>query len=474
VLRTLLAAAALAHVGGASAADRPNIVLIGAEDISPDLGCYGQPDAVTPILDKFAAEGARFTRAFTHAPVCAPTRSGIITGQYPTTLGSHHMRSKLIKAPRMFTQDLRDAGYHVAWPAGKLGKTDFNFDPQKGFADSTADWTLDPGKLPQPFFAYANFTVSHESQARANPKQYAKNTARLTAAQRHDPARVMLPPYYPDDPAVRKVVATYHDNVTALDYQFGDLMAKLDAVPGVSENTVVVFFGDHGRGLPRGKRSCLDSGLRVPLLVRWPGHIKPGSVRDDLTCFLDLAPTFVALAGAQVPDRMGGRVFLGPKTQPAPKYVFAARDRMDETFDRVRSVRGENFRYVRNYAPEVPYAAWLDYQDLMPIMRVWREQAFAGKLNPTQMLFFARTKPKEELYDERTDPDEVKNRAGVPKYAAKLKEMSAALDKWVIDTKDLGAVPEQELIDRGIVKDVLNHEYKERLKEHPKTPPVPR
>ncbi len=461
---------AVVGVTSASAADRPNIVWVVTEDISPNLGCYGDPDAITPNLDKLASQGARFTRAFTHCPVCAPTRSGFITGMYPTTMGSHHMRSKLVTPPPLFVDDLRKAGYFIAWP----GKTDFNFDPPKGWADTHEDWTKKPDVLPKdkPFFAYVNYTVTHESQARASKAAYEKNTARLTPEQRRDRSKVKLPPYYPDAPEVRECVGKYHDNITAMDYSVGDVMKLLDDRKW-SDNTVVIFFGDHGWGLSRGKRWCYDSGTRVPLLVRWPGHIKPGTVRDDLTCFLDLAPTMLALAGEKKPDRMPGRVFLGDKTEPAPKYVFSFRDRMDETYDRVRSARSDRFRYIKNYHPELPYAQYINYMDEMPIMKVWRERAFAGKLDEVQKLFFAKTKPAEELYDLEADPYEIKNLAGDPKYASTLKEMREAIEKWVVDTKDLGEVPEKELIKRGIVKDVLSKEYDARIKLHPKTPPVP-
>jgi N-sulfoglucosamine sulfohydrolase len=468
-------AVALACGSPLSAAEKPNIVFLTCEDTSPNLGCYGDPDAITPNLDRLASQGARFTRAFTHAPVCAPSRSGIITGMYPTTMGSHHMRSKLVKAAPMFTEYLRKAGYTICWPAvGGVGKTDFNFDPPKGWSDVTADWTKKPEVLKPPFFAVYNVTVTHESQARATHFQYARNTARLKPAERHDPAQVKLPPYYPDTVPVRDCVATYHDNVTAMDYVIGDVLKLLDD-QNLTENTVVIFYGDHGWGLPRGKRWPYDSGLRVPFLVRWPGKVKPGSVREDLTCFLDLAPTALSLAGAEIPEHMQGRVFLGEKTAPAPKYVFAARDRMDETYDRVRSVRGDRYRYVRNFHPELPYMQYVNYMDEMPIMREWRRLAFEDKLNDTQKLFMSRTKPKEELYDLEKDPFEINNLATAESVEIQRvrKEMSAALDKWIADTKDLGEVPEKELIKRGIVRDVLSTEYDARVKLHPKTPPVP-
>ncbi|WP_162656653.1 sulfatase family protein [Tuwongella immobilis] len=448
---------------------RPNIVWIVTEDISPNLGCYADPDAITPNLDRLAAEGARFQRAFSHAPVCAPTRSGLITGVYPTTLGSHHMRSKLTTPPPLFTDDLKKAGYTVFWP----GKTDFNFDVTKGWAD-TRNWVQNPRLLPQdrPFFAYINFTITHESQARPTPAQYAKNTERLTDAQRHNPANVRLPKYYPDHPLVRKNVAIYHDNITAMDHLVGDVLKVVDD-PKWRDNTIVVFFGDHGWGLSRGKRWCYDSGLRVPLLVRWPGVVKPGSVREDLVQLLDLAPTMLSVAGVPVPQRMQGQVILGANTAPARTMLVGGRDRMDEAVDRIRTVRSQRYRYIRNFRPDLPYAQYINYMDEMPIMKVWREQAFAGKLNPIQAAFFARTKPKEEFYDLAADPEETVNLANSPELQAVIREHAAALDRWMAETKDMGEIPEQELIRRGIVRDLLNTEYAERVRNHPKTPPVP-
>jgi N-sulfoglucosamine sulfohydrolase len=452
------------------AAERPNIVWIVAEDISPNLGCYSDPDAITPNLDKFAQQGARFTRAFTHAPVCAPSRSGLITGQYPTTMGSHHMRSKLMKPPPLFVDDLRKAGYFVAWP----GKTDFNFDQPKGWVDSVQDWTKKPELLPKdkPFFAYINFNVSHESQARATAEQYKKNTNKLKPDQFHDPAKVKLPSYYPDTPIVRKNVAVYHDNVTALDYLVADVLKQLDNQK-LSDNTVVFFFGDHGWCLSRGKRWLYDSGTPVPLMIRWPGKIKPGSTRDDLVCFLDFAPTVLNIAGLKKSDLMVGRNILGDKPDPAPDFVFSCRDRMDETYDRIRTARSERFRYIRNFHPELPYAQYINYMDEMPIMKEWRRLAFEGKLNDTQKLYWARTKPKEEFYDCQADPENVKNLTGSEAHQAELKLHREALDDWLIRSKDLGAIPEKELIEKGIVRDVLSTEYEARVKLHPKTSPIP-
>lgn len=448
---------AAAFAAPASApATRPNIVFIGAEDISPDLGCYGNAFVHTPNLDRLASQGARFTRAFTHAPVCAPSRSGMITGQYPTSIGTHHMRSKLIDPPRTFTSYLQDAGYHVAWP----GKTDFNFDVPKGAFSTTQPWMKDgPQSLPKPFFAHVNFTTTHESQIRAPAAAFAKQTARLKPEQRVDPAKVVLPPYYPDTPEVRRDVANYYELITAMDYQVGDVLRALDE-QGLTDNTAVVFWGDHGWGMPRGKRWSYDSGSRIPLIVRWPGKVPAGSVREDLVAVVDFAPTFLTMAGAPVPASFQGRPYLMADGKPNPeprKYAFTARDRMDETPDRIRSVRDERYRYVRNYHPELPYGQRVQYGELMPTMQVWRRLAGEGKLQGPQTLFWAPTKPKEEFYDCQADPHQVRNivDSADPAHVAKLNELRAALDAWVEQTKDLGAVSEEELVRRGLVRDVL-------------------
>jgi uncharacterized sulfatase len=241
-IRVLLYLVLLATI--ARAAERPNIVWIVGEDMGPELGCYGDAQAITPHMDRLAKEGARFTRCFTHSPVCAPSRHGLITGQYPIKTGAHHMRSTLIKPPETFTKLLREAGYHVSWP----GKTDFNFQQAKSFADSTAQWWKKDAVPPQPFFAYANFIQTHESQVRNDGDKYAANTKRLTAAQQHDPAKMALPPFWPDAPEVREELARYYDLVTSVDYDMGDVLAWLDK-HGLAENTVVICFGDHGRGM---------------------------------------------------------------------------------------------------------------------------------------------------------------------------------------------------------------------------------
>lgn len=359
----------------------------------------------------------------------------------------------------MFTSYLHRAGYRICWPTrSRFGKTDFNFAIPAGAFDVVTDWTQDVPKVP--FFGFFNITTSHESQIRAPAPAMARNLARVTPEERHDPARMRVPRYHPDTPAVRRDLANYYDLVTAVDHKIGDVLDALDRA-GVADNTVVILTGDHGRGLPRSKRWVYDSGTHVPLIVRWPGRIAPGSVRDDIVTFLDLPATTLDLAGVPVPPEFQGRVILGPHKAPPRDYAFAARDRMDETFDRIRGVRGPRFHYIRNFHPELPYAQRVAYGELMPTMQEWRRLHAERKLDPIQDAFFAPTKPAEELYDTEADPDEVHNLAADPAHRETLLTMRAALDRWIAETNDLGAIPEEELVRRGLVADRLA-EYQQR------------
>ena len=433
----------------------PNFLWIVAEDHGPHHGSYADPYAFTPNLDRLAAEGARFTRAFATAPICTPARSAIITGMYPTSIGSHHMWSVTVPPPHVkgFPEWLRAAGYFTT----NKGKTDYNFSPwlptdfRRAVRDAPlgvwdqngrhAHWrNRAPG---QPFFSVFNITTTHGGKL-IQPDLFAKVTAGLAPAARHDPAAAPLPPYYPDTPAVRRDVARYYDLVSVLDARVGAILAELEA-DGLADDTVVFFYGDHGWGLPRGKHWLYDSGLRVPLLVRWPGRIAPGTVREDPVGFVDFAPTLLALAGAPVPAHLQGRVFLGGDAAPAPEYLFFARDRTSEGSDHIRAVRGHRYKYIRNFAPELPYVQHPPGAYRIPTMQVWRRRAAAGALEGAQRQFMAQTKPPEELYDTEADPHEVVNLAGDPAHAGRLVRMRTALDRWIESTGDLGAVPEAEL-----------------------------
>lgn len=415
-----------------------NILWVTCEDTSPDLGCYGDAYAVTPNLDKLAAQGCRYDLAFTHAPVCAPARSGIITGMYPTTIGSHHMRCHAVPQPfvRCFPEYLRAAGYYCT----NNSKTDYQFAPPLTAWDdcsNKAHWRNRPDKS-QPFFAVFNFTTTHESQCWA-----------IDGKLDHDPAKANLPPYYADTPVIRRNWARYYDQVTKMDGQVAGILKQLED-DGLAENTVVFFYGDHGRGLTRGKRWVYDSGIRVPLIIRWPGAIKPGSASDRLVSFIDFGPTVLSIAGIKPPEHMQGRAFLGEHDTPPREHVFAHRDRMDETYDIIRAVRDKRFKYIRNFEPHKPYAQRINYMEKMPILQEMRRLAAEGKLEGPQKLWFAPTKPAEELYDTTKDPHEIDNLAGKPEFQDLLARMRKVLEDWMKETGDLGLIPEGELREKGI------------------------
>jgi len=464
--RHLLALVALLIAALATAAEsRPNIVVVIGEDMGPDTGAYGCKDAITPNMDRLAKEGALFTRAFTHTGVCAPSRSGMITGQYPLKYGAQNMRSKVVNPPHPFTEKLQSAGYHVMWP----GKTDFQGVPEKNLANDRKNW-VNPANRPagpltakpkEPFFAYFNDTVSHESQVRASDAEHAKNTTALQPSDRRDPTKVELPPFYPDTPAVRREVGHYHELVTAVDYSLGRVLDWLKA-HDLEKNTIVIFTGDHGRGMPRFKRSPKDTGTRVPLIVRWPGQIAPGTVREDFASWIDFAPTALTVAGVPVLAEFDGHSFLPTAVNP-PKYVYSFRDFMDESFDKVRSVRDARYRYVRNLAPGVDEAGKVAYQEVGQTMQELRRVQAEGKLTPVQALYFNPNRAPEELYDTQSDPWEVKNIAGDSANAAKLAELRAECDAWLARCGPLADLHPDELVKRGIILP-RDEKYEERLK----------
>ena len=442
-------AARLPACAGEVRPDRPNILWITCEDISPNLGCYGDAYARTPVLDALAAEGVRYTDAYGITGVCAPNRSCLITGVYPSTLGSHDMRSttKLPDHVKCFPEYLRAAGYYCTNNA----KTDYNFPTPKTAWDECsgkAHWRKrEPG---QPFFSVFNFTVCHESQIRQPDASFVKKTSRLTPDQRHDPARVTVPPFHPDTPEVRQDWARYHDLITAMDYQAGDVLRQLDE-DGLAEETIVFFFSDHGAGMPGCKKWVWESGLHVPLVVRFPAKYRAwspgeaGSNTGRLVSFVDFAPTVLSLTGVKIPLYMQGKAFLGPQAAEPRQYVYAIRDRMAERYDTVRVVRDEQYQYLRNFVPQLTWSQFVSYTEEMPTMKVWRRLAGSGGLDAVQARYFSPTKPVEELYDTAADPHQIHNLAGDPKYGPVLRRMRAENAAWMKRTGDLGLLPEYEV-----------------------------
>ena len=438
------------HVCRYSNADeRPNILWISCEDISCNLGSYGDPHAITPNLDKLAKDGVRFSRAFTPAGVCAVVRSSVITGMYPPSIGSQHMRNRMIPPPdvKAFSEILRAAGYFCT----NRSKTDYQFDPVTSMWDRNGnkhkDWRerTDPK---QPFFSVVNITVSHESQVRHGDQRHAQVIKTIGAENKHDPDKCSdtLPAYFPKTPAARRDWAWYHDNITLMDKMAGDVLRRLEE-DGLADDTLVVFWSDHGMGLPRGKRWIYDTGTLIPMIMRWPDKLKPESVREDLVNVVDLAPTMLSVAGIDVPQYMHGRVLIGTEQQPEPPYLFFHRDRMDEVYELQRGARDRRWKYIRNFEPEKTYAQRLDYMDAMPTMKDWRRLNAEGKLTGGQKNWFAVPKPIEELYDTEKDPWELTNLAELPQYADRLSRMRTATEAWQVDIGDMGLIPEAVMME---------------------------
>ena len=437
------------HERRAPRPDRPNVLWLTCEDISPHLGCYGDAHASTPNLDRLAAQGVRYTRAFAPIGVCAPARSCIITGMFPPSIGTAPMRSqgRLPATMRCFTEHLRDAGFYCT----NKQKTDYNFAPPRDAWDASsgrAHWRNRPAG--KPFFSVFNFTVCHESKVRAPDKQFTNLTKRLREDERRDPGEVQIPPYHPDVPAVRRDWARYRELITAMDRQCGDVLRQLED-DGLADDTVVIYYSDHGAGLPRSKRWLYDSSTLVPMIVRVPErwkHLapgKPGTATGRIVSFVDLAPSVLSLVGLDIPERFQGQAFLGGAAAEPRTYVHGFRDRMDERFDMLRSVRDARYKYIRNFLPHLPYAQWIAYMEEMPTMKAWRKAHAEGRLVGPQRNFFTSRKPREELYDTWADPHEIHNLAADPHYADIKKRLAAELRRWMSEIKDLGLLPEEEM-----------------------------
>ena len=431
----------------ALADDRPNILWLSCEDISPTIGCYGDPHAKTPHIDALARDGMKFTRTFVAAPVCAVNRSCIITGVYPISLGSHHMRSRIVKPAsiRCFSEYLRDAGYYCT----NNSKTDYNFVVPKGAWDESsgkAHWRNRPDD-DQPFFAVFNFTGTHESFIRGDQPKSKRQLDKLRPDQRVDPAALDIPPYLPDTPRVREDLARNYDNIAALDDWVAAKLEEIDDA-GLAGDTIVVFWSDHGIGMTRGKRWLYDSGMHVPMIVRAPqkyADALDGVDPDALVSFVDLAPTMLALAGLDVPEHMQGQVFLGPDRDEPRDYVFGSRDRMDGRYDVMRSARNERWLYIRNIMPWRPYSQYLAYAEQNPNMQEFRRLQAVGELAGSAALFMRETKPLEELYDTEADPHQVNNLADDPEHSRVLEKLRAACFDWSVGCLDLGALPESHI-----------------------------
>ena len=449
--RILLLAALISSffVPHSSFSAQPNVLWFVVDDMSPSFSCYGETLIQTPAVDKLAAEGTKFTRAYVTAPVCSTCRSALITGMYQTTIGAHHHRSgrgeMKIHLPSDVTPvpvQFQKAGYYTCIGSGlpgqdncgmpfgngkkkgggsRLGKTDYNFEWDPKMYDSH-DWAQHGGR---PFFMQVQLHGGKlregDEKARVAFKQ--RVIAELGSAT--DPQKVTLPPYYPRDPVLLEDWALYLDSARMTDLHVGRVIARLETA-GLLENTLIIFMTDHGISHARGKQFLYDEGAHIPFIVRGPGVMK-GAVRDDLVMQIDMAAMSLAAAGIPIPATMQGRDILAKDHQPR-QAIFAARDRCDETVEHLRSTRTDRFLYIRNFLPQRPHLQPNAYKDGKAIVQTLRSLHSEGKLpSISEDLLFSSTRQAEELYDYQADPFQLTNLAANPDYATKLAEMEALL-----------------------------------------------
>jgi arylsulfatase A-like enzyme len=424
---------------GSGESDRPNIVWIVVEDMSTNFGCYGEDDIETPNVDRLADNGVLFRNAYVTSPICSPSRSALVTGMHQTTIGVHNHRSSrgerkislpeyVTSVPRLF----QEAGYYAVNiggvpPSNKGGKKDYNFEWDGAIYDDQPWSNRADG---QPFFAQ----IQLRGGKLRNVEQWYDEVAKGLddVVKPHD---VTVPPYYPDDPVIMNDWARYLNAVRYTDKEVGRILALLEE-QGLRDNTYVFFFTDHGISHVRGKQFLYEEGAHIPFVVNGPG-LDTGEVRDDLMLHIDAAAASLDLAGIDVPDWMEARPLFSDAYKPRD-FVVLARDRADETIDRIRAVREGHYKYIRNGFPDLPYTAPNRYKDQKEIMQRMRELSEAGELNEAEAKIMSDQRPKEELYNLEKDPDELRNLASDPAEAERLARMRGLLDGWQQATGDQG------------------------------------
>jgi len=436
--------------------NQPNVLWFVVDDMSANFSCYGEKTIQTPAVDQLAEDGLLFTRAYATSPVCSTFRSAMITGMYQNSIGSHHHRSgrgehriQLPDGVRPIPELFQQAGYFTCIGSGlpthdyrslpttkpRRGKTDYNFDWDAKMYDSH-DWAS--RKKQQPFFMQVQLhggklRGASEDGYKALATRLKKQTI-LELPTSH--SKVILPPYYPRDPIMLQDWAAYLDTVRITDWHVGEVMKRLKR-EGILENTLVAFFTDHGISHARGKQFLYDEGTHVPLILRGPG-VPRGKKRNDLVEHIDVAALSLVSAGIAIPEKMEGDDVMADDYKPKDA-IFAARDRCGEAVDRIRSVRTDQYLYIKNFYPQRPHLMPSNYKDGKIIVKRLRTLQAEGKLNPlAEKLFFSPTRPAEELYLYREDPWQVKNLADEPKRVKVLQRMRDRLETWIKETGDPG------------------------------------
>ena len=450
---------------------KPNILLLVAEDLSPRIGSYGDAVAKTPNLNALARSSIRFTQAFTTAGVCAPSRAALMMGMHQISFAAQHMRTstgplgKYYAQPKpgqlAFPELLRRDGYYTFTDR----KLDYQFSGIVAGSGPFSIWDLENASDfgwrnrsdEQPFFGLINFIETHESGVmRASGDTHSESHKRtqmmrtqlgVVAPKVTNPKDVILPPYYPDVPAVRADLARHYDNIHNMDKRLGIILNAL-IEDGLFDNTIIIWTTDHGDGLPRAKRELFDTGIHVPLLMSLPtDHRNPLTPipSDDtrLVSFVDLGPTILQMAGLDPPQYMHGK----PIFQSNRSFVYASRDRIDEVHDRQRAIRSKNFKYIRSYVADVPGGHKLNYRDNLDMVRAWRTLSQQGSLEPVQSRWFEPV-PTHQLYNLNKDPWETNNLAQDPAYAGVLLELQQALHQHLESVGDTGAEPEAKMRQR--------------------------
>lgn len=425
---------------------KPNILCITCEDINPYLHCFGDKIAKTPNLDKLATEGVKFTNVYSCAGVCAPSRFALITGMYPSSAGANNMRTNRKDLPngippyeavpppevKCISEYMRANGYYCT----NNVKTDYQFKAPVTAWDecsTSAHWKHRPKGMP--FFSIFNLMATHESQVwdRANDPVTIR------------PEDVDVPPYYPDTYKIRRDIARVYSNIAIMDREVDELLSQLEN-DGLMEETIIIFYSDHGGPLPRGKRELYDTGLKAPMIIRFPRKRRMGTEVEDLISFVDIPATILSLAGIEPPGYMHGRAFLGDYTEKPRDYIFAARDRMDGQYDVRRAVRDKRFKYIRNYKPEIGCYLDIKFRKNLGSMQDLLKMRDQGLLNEDQMYWFRDHKAPEELYDLSIDPYELNNIADNPAYQNELKRLREVHQNWLKRVGDDPLRSEKELV----------------------------
>lgn len=436
---------------------RPNILWIVAEDLSPMIPSYGDSTVATPNISRLAEEGVRYTRFFSPSGVCAPSRAAIATGMYPTRIGAHHMRTgpwfrftttdqAIADYPRaayeampppgthMLSSYLRRAGYYCS----NNPKEDYQFRSELGAWDESsfeAHWRK--REAGRPFYAIFNLDYTHESMVWRRAEDGLLVDSLL---------EVPVPPYLPATEVAKRDIRRVYSQIVAMDRRVGEILREIEAA-GELDNTIIFWYTDHGGPLPRQKRTVYDSGIRAPMIIRFPHRQLAGETDEQLLSFIDLKPTVLSLVGIEPPDYVDGKAWLGQYRDSSRRdYLFAAADRFDNETDKIRAVRDHRFKLIRYYNLDQPHYLPVKYRETMPIMRELLRLHAADSLDEFQSQWFRPTKDSLELFDLESDPHELHNLIGDPRYADQVAELRQALDEWIVETGDKGRMPEEEYV----------------------------